>query len=101
MDIYTNLNEQLEMETMARVVELEARILMDRLRLLLPIKTGNLRNNSFRMVKTAEGFDLFLDEMIAPYIKYPNLQKKLDVIWPQLVEQFTLELAAALNGSVE
>jgi hypothetical protein len=101
MDIYDNLNEQLEMEMLARIIETEARTIMERLRVLLPIKTGNLRNNSFRMVKTSEGFDLYLDEMIAPYIKYPNLKKKLDVIWPQLVEQFTLQLAAATNATIE
>jgi hypothetical protein len=100
-ELYTQLDDQLEMDILAAQIESEAAALIKELKYLLPIKTGNLRNDAFKMVKTADGFELYLDEIIAPYVKHPNLKKKLNKIWPQLVQQFVVLLAATIGGTVE
>jgi len=100
-NLQDKLNEQLELEALAAAIQREAYAIMKEVKVLLPIKTGNLRNNSLRLVETSEGFEIYLDDIIAPYIEYPNLKAKLDVIWPDLVNKFTTLLAASIGGTIE
>jgi hypothetical protein len=105
-ELYDELNEQKEMDALEAAIEREAAALVQELKYLLPIKTGNLRNNAFRLEKIPGGFQLFIDDVNdigvgAPYAKYPNLKKKLDKIWPVLVQKFVTLLAASIGGVVE
>jgi len=99
--MYENINKKLEMEIVEKMVKAEIIITMREVRRFLPIKTGKLRFEAFTLRETSEGYEVYLDQLIAPYIKYPNLKAKLDVIWPALVESFAQRLAVRLDSYLE
>ena len=71
------------------------------LKKLLPRQSGNLQDNSFKVRDTSDGVELYIDEMIAPYAKYPHVKKKIDAVWPIIVRRFAEDIAMAVHGRIE
>jgi len=68
---------------------------------LLPRKTGNLQDNAFKIKYVRDGIELYIDETIAPYVKYPNVKRIIDEVWPIILNRFAQDIAVAINGRVE
>ena len=71
------------------------------LKTLLPRDTGNLQDNAFIVRYTPGGLEIYIDELIAPYAKYPHIKRKIDAVWPIIVKRFAQDIATAINGQVE
>lgn len=65
---------------------------------MLPIKTGNLRNNALKVLRTEDGqYEIYIDTLIAPYVQYPNVKKIIDKVWPTLVARFQQQLETTIE----
>lgn len=69
-------------------------------RKILPRRSGNLADNAFRVKETKDGWEIYIDDLIAPYANYPNVKKKLEAMMPIIINRFVQDIAAAVNGSV-
>lgn len=47
-----------------------------------PYKTGNLRNNGYKLVKTDSGYKIYIDETAAPYAQYLDSKPKIKREYP-------------------
>lgn len=81
-------------------INLEIRVgAVDLLRRNLPIDTGNLRHNATQMVKTIDGFEMYIDGTKADYFEYleENPESKYyrdleEVIVPRIVAYLSRRL---------
>lgn len=67
---------------------------------ILPIKTGNLNFRAFKYQPTERGIRVFISAADAPYIAYPNVQRKLGVAWPRVVQVFEFAFFQAMSGKL-
>jgi len=78
----------------------------NRLKPMLPIKTGNLRENAFKVRPTPgeeSNWGVYIDEAVAPYVKYPNVKRIIDQQWPLIRAKFQNNMKgyeAALTGGL-
>ena len=45
-------------------------------RKILPRRSGNLADKAFRVKETRDGWEIYIDDLIAPYANYPNVKKE-------------------------
>ena len=58
----------------------------------LPYKTGNLRDNSYKLVKTSSGYEIYLDLNVAPYAEYIDrpgykTEKYWDIVADKIIDE--------------
>jgi hypothetical protein len=71
---------------------------------MLPIKTGNLRNNALKVRLTQDGiYEIYIDYLVAPYAQYPNVDRIIQANWPIIRTRFENSLygtIAARSGGL-
>jgi len=66
---------------------------------MLPIKTGNLRNNAFKAFKGPDTrWDLTIDFSVAPYAQYPNVKRIIDANWAMIKQRFYDNMQATIGN---
>jgi hypothetical protein len=65
---------------------------------MLPIKTGNLRNNALKVRKNGDTWEIYIDSLIAPYVDYPNVKKIIDANWPIIRQRFEENIRATIGA---
>ena len=67
-----------------------------------PYKTGNLRNNAIKIMKTANGYKIWCDLSVAPYAQYlddkPSIKQRYpESWWDHICIHITTELMKKYN----
>lgn len=66
---------------------------------MLPIKTGNLRNNALKIRKNEmDEWEIYIDSMVAPYVQYPNVKRIVDQNWPLIRQRFEDNIKATIGA---
>lgn len=68
----------------------------------LPYKTGNLAYNALKIKKTSKGYDIIIDQSIAPYASYIDKPEyKSYQYWDKAVKNFIKQINKDLGGTIE
>lgn len=65
---------------------------------MLPYKTGNLRNNALKVIKTGDEWKIYIDYAVAPYALYPNVKRIIDQNWPTIKQRFARQVESTLGS---
>lgn len=82
-----------------RIIEQFVNETFEEVRPFLPIKTGNLRNNAYKIRRTSNGWSVIVDHRTAPYAEFLDSKEKTNGWWDEkAIEKFYEILNRKLQG---